>query len=191
MFEAVSPLRGAVSPVIGAAAVTVSDRGVVGMITLRGDLAEARLRAVCTDLTGAAFPDQRQITRADKGSLGWMSPDEVLLVLSPDAIPDALARMAAALEGVHHLAVDVTDARAVIGVDGAGAREVLAKLTPADLHPQSFGPGELRRTQLGQIAAALWAEDEGRFTVVCFRSVADYAFRLLSQSAQDGPVGHF
>lgn len=187
MSEVHSPLRGAVAP----GPVTISDRGVTGMITLRGDLGHTALHAICTDLTGAEFPDQRRITHGERGRLGWMSPDEVLLVLAPDAVPDALTRIGAALAGVHHLAVDVSDARAVIGVDGISAREVLAKLAPVDLHPARFGPGELCRTRLGQIAAALWMEDEGRFTVVCFRSVAHYAFRLLAQSAVDGPVGHF
>jgi len=187
MSETVTVLQGRVAE----GAVTVRDLGPTGMIALRGDLGDPALRAVCEELTGAAFPETRRITGGEQGRIGWMSPDEVLLILAPEAVSGALARIGAALAEAHHLAVDVSDARAVMAVEGAAAREVLGKLAPVDLHPDSFAAGELRRTHLGQIAAAFWMEAEGRFTVVCFRSVGAYAFDLLARSAADGPVGHY
>lgn len=186
MSEAVSVLGGRVAE----GAVTVRDLGPTGMIGLRGDLADGALRAVCEEVTGATFPEGRAITGGEHGRIGWMSPDEVLLVVAPEAVVDVLSRIGAALGGVHHLAVDVSDARAVIALEGAGARDVLAKVAPVDLHPESLGPGELRRTRVGQVAAAFWIEAEGAVTLVCFRSVADYVFALLARSAADPAVGY-
>lgn len=167
--------------------VTVTELGLRGMITLRGDLASKKLQKVCVDITGAKFPAQGQ---ANTG-LAWMSPDEVLVMVAHDAVDPALAKIAKALKGRHHLAVNVSDARAVFAVEGPFAREVIAKLAPVDVHPASFKVGDLRRTRLGQVAAAFWLTDADCFTVVCFRSVAEYTFNLLTASAKAGPVGHF
>ena len=169
--------------------VTVTDRGETGMIGLRGDLSAGALRAVCETVAGCGFPAAGTVSQGDGRALFWMSPDEVLVMLPHDAVTAGLAQIGAALAGTHHLAVDLSDARVVLTVEGGHAREVLAKLTPADLHPDAFGPGHFRRTRLGQIAAGIWCEAPGRFGVMCFRSVGDYALRLLRQSAADGPVG--
>lgn len=183
----VSALAGRVAP----GSVTVTDLGLHGMITLRGDLSDPALRAIAAEVTGASFPDAGKIALAGQGGIGWMSPDELLLIVAHDQAGAVVARIGDALAGQHHLAVDVSDARALIAVDGCAAREVLGKVTPADLHPGSFVAGDLRRTRIGQVAGAFWCDDTGRFTVVCFRSVADYVFNLLAQSAKDGAVGFY
>lgn len=170
---------------------TVTQAAPRGMITLRGDLSDSALQGVCTELTGCAFPDRTGIVTRGHAAMAWMSPDEVLLLLPYDAVRDALAQIAAALAGRHHLAVDVSDARALLQVTGPGAREVLAKLAPADLHPDSFGPGTMRRTRLGQVAAAFWMDTDESVAVICFRSVADYVQALLEASVEAGEVGYF
>lgn len=187
MSDAVSALNGK----IAAGEVTVRDAGLRGMIILRGDLSERKLRKICTDLTGVKFPGQGQaLSEGDKG-LCWMSPDEVLVLLPYDTVAEAVAKIEKALVGTHFLAENVSDARAVLFVEGEFGREVIAKLAPVDLHPDAFKPGDFRRTRLGQIAAAFWMRDEDTFEVICFRSVADYAFDLLAASAQAGRVNHF
>jgi sarcosine oxidase subunit gamma len=169
---------------------SVRDMGAVGMVTLRGDLSDARLQAVVTEVTGAAVPGPGRAHVTEMTGAAWMSPDEVLLVVPYARAAEVAARVAQALEGTHHLAVNVSDARSVFAIEGPGAAEVLAKLAPVDLHPATFGTGHFRRSRLGQIAAAFWRE-EGRFVVVCFRSVGDYTLRLLETSVADGPVGVF
>ncbi|EYD77037.1 Sarcosine oxidase gamma subunit [Rubellimicrobium mesophilum DSM 19309] len=119
-----------------------------------------------------------------------MSPDELLLFVARDEVGAAVARLSEALAGTHHLVTDVSDLRVCLRLDGPEVREVLAKLTPADLHPDVFGPAMVRRSRLGQVAAAFWLEGEGA-RVVCFRSVGDYMLALLRQSAVDGAVGFF
>ena len=65
-------------------------------------------------------------------------------------------------------------------------RGVLAKLTPANLHPDALATGEVRRTRLAQVPAAVWLRDEDTAELICFRSVARYVFDLLSNAARQG-----
>jgi sarcosine oxidase, subunit gamma len=164
----------------------VEEIGPVGMITLRGDLTSAKLGAAVKSAVGLAVPGQRRVEIAGDKAAGWMSPDELLLILPYAEVPATVAALDVALAGEHHLAVDVSDARAVFRISGAGAREVLAKLCPVDLSPAAFGPGELRRTRAAQVAAAFWISGPEEFTLVCFRSVAAYVFGLLTKSAAEG-----
>ena len=166
--------------------VNVQELGLRGMITLRCDLAKLN------DLDGMALPAMGRIVTDGDRALAWMSPDELLLMLPHAGVPIALANISQQCQELHHLAVDVSDARALFALSGnAAAREVMAKLAPVDLHPDGFGVGQFRRSRLGQVAAAFWMADNGDFNVICFRSVADYVAALLAQSANDGPVGHF
>ncbi|MBW7922912.1 MAG: sarcosine oxidase subunit gamma [Rubellimicrobium sp.] len=171
--------------------VTVRDLGAQGMVTLRGDLADETLIKAVRKVTGLTVPGQRGFRRGKSGAVAWMSPDELLLLVPEDKAGSAVADLDRALDGQHHLAVDVSDARAMFAVEGPFAREVLAKCSPADLHPDSLPEGEIRRTRLGQVAAAFWCEGDGIWRVIVFRSVAGYAQALLERSARDGAVGAF
>jgi sarcosine oxidase subunit gamma len=101
-------------------------------------------------------------------------------------VPAACAELDARLGALPHLAADVSDMRAVFRIEhGLAARETVAKLAPVDLAPGRFEAGTLRRTRLAQIPAAIWWEEDG-ITLVCFRSVARYAFDVLAQAAAEG-----
>jgi sarcosine oxidase subunit gamma len=68
----------------------------------------------------------------------------------------------------------------------------MAKLCPVDLAPGSFGPGQIRRTRLAQVPAALWMDSDDSFRIVCFRSVAQYVFDVLRTAANSqSAVGAF
>ena len=187
MSNAVSALQGAVAP----GEVTVREGGLQGMITLRGDLSNAKLKSVCKTVTGATFPKMGEAKMSGDNALAWMSPDEMLILVPHSDVADAIAKIDKALKGQHYLAENLSDARAIIMVEGTFAREVMAKLAPVDLHPDTFKPGDFRRTRLGQVAAAFWMKDDDTFAVICFRSVADYTFRLLAAGAKGGAVGYF
>lgn len=161
----------------------VSEIGPVGMISLRAKADLPGLAAAFKAAVGLAVPGQRQIEIAGDKAAGWMSPDEYLLLLPYAETEAALAAIAEALKGQHHLAVTLSDARAVFRVEGTKADQVLAKLSPVDF--ATLGPKELRRTRAAQVAAAFWKEGDG-YTVVCFRSVAGYVMGLLSHSALAG-----
>jgi sarcosine oxidase, subunit gamma len=161
---------------------TVREIGPLGMITLRAKGVKALEKAV-KSVTGTKLPAARKIEVNGDKACGWMSPDEYLLIVPYAEVTAALAALTKALSGEHHLAVDVSDARAIFRIEGDKAADVLRKLSPVDF--DTLAPGELRRTRAAQVAAALWHQDGG-FTLVCFRSVAGYVMGLLTHSAQPG-----
>ncbi|KQI69690.1 sarcosine oxidase subunit gamma [Loktanella sp. 3ANDIMAR09] len=187
MSERVSALRNRET----GGSVQVRDAGLRGMITLRGDLSNGKLASVVKSVTGLKLPACNGVVQDGDTGIAWMSPDELLVMVAYDDVPEALDKIAKALSGQHHLAVNVSDARSVMLLQGSFVREVVAKLAPVDLHPDVWQPGQIIRSRLGQVAAAFWLVDEATVQVICFRSVADYAFDLLAASAKAGPVGHF
>lgn len=188
MFEPVSALSGVEYSGIA----EVKEVGLVGMITLRGDLADAGLAKAVKAAVGQDIPAPLRAEVVDGKGVCWMSPDELLLLCDYAEVEAKLAELNAALAGSHYQAVNVSDARAVFQISGGSAREVLAKLSPADLSPEAFGPGTFRRSRLAQVAGAFWIDDAGAAHVICFRSVGQYVFDLLKVAAQPGSeVGVF
>ncbi len=161
----------------------IREIGPLGMITLRACIDTKGLVPAIKAVTGLGLPDARRIVGQGETFVGWMSPDEYLLILPYGDVQNALNTIATKLAGQHHLAADVSDARAVFRVEGPKAAQVIAKLCPVDL--DALEPGELRRTRAAQVAAAFWRDGDG-FTLVSFRSVAGYVMGLLTHSAQPG-----
>jgi sarcosine oxidase, subunit gamma len=189
MSEAVTALRGRSFT----GSVTVEDAGPVGMVTVRAVLSDEGVRAALAT-AGAEVPEAGGLTWTDDGGTLWMSPDEVLILCAAHEAAGKASALARALDGSHALVADVSQARIVIRLTGRDVlvREVLAKLSPADLRASALPPGQVRRTRLGQVAAAFWFTSDGEAMLICFRSVADYVFALLSNAAAPGSdVGHF
>lgn len=173
-------------------AVRVEDAGVKGMITLRGDLSSGKMAKAVKAAVGLAMPDARGIKTGTKGAVAWMSPDELMLFCDYADADTMVAKLEKALSGEHFLAANVSDARALFTLTGAGVREVIAKGTPADMSVDALPPGEIRRSRLGQIAVAFWLTEEGKLELVCFRSVGQFVFEWLCNAAEkDTLPGHF
>jgi sarcosine oxidase subunit gamma len=172
--------------------VTVAEVGLQGMITLRGDLSGPEMAAALSAVS-LTVPEQRQVVHSGDKSAAWMSPDELLVLLPYTEVPAAMSTLTDALADSHALVANVSDARAMFRITGTpgAVRDTLAKVAPADLSPEALAPGEMRRTRMAQMAAAFWLTEEGTGYVVCFRSVAEYAFGVLKTSAVAGPVGFF
>lgn len=156
-----------------------------GMISVKADLTSPDVGALLSQLVGeGALPPRKARFRGETGAL-WMAPDE-LLIMTPRAQASAVAAHAElALSEIRRLVVDVSDMRSVIRLVGPGAREILAKGAPVDLHPESFRTGDLRRTRLSSVAAALYqlASTPETFEIVCFRSYAPAVWDWLAASS--------
>lgn len=157
-----------------------------GMITLRGKADAAAALAKAGDRLGIDMPAPLSVTQKGDNALLWMSPDELLAICPASKLSGHLKALVKACKGHHALAVDVSDARVRFSVSGPHAREVLAKLVPIDMSHEGFTPGMVRRTKLGQVAAALWPDEAGAIQIVCFRSVGRYVFDALKVAAQPG-----
>jgi sarcosine oxidase subunit gamma len=180
MSDAVSALDGKAC----AGFATVTEAGLQGMITLRGDLSSAKLKKAVKSVAGVDVPARRRIALRGAKGAGWMSPDELLILVPYAEARATVEALSQALAGEHHLAADVSDARAMFRIKGDKAAQVLMKLCPVDL--PTLAEDELRRTRAGQVAAALWKSDKDEFTLVSFRSVAGYVFGALELSAREG-----
>ena len=186
MSNAVSALNGATYQGFA----SVADLGPSGMITLRGDLANAKFKKAVKAATGVAVPGVMGAGFADDKGVCWMSPDELLILCDYAGAEQLTADIGKALDGTHHLVVNVSDARARISVTGVDAREVVAKLTPSDM--ATLEAGQIRRSRLAQVPAAFWFASDDRIDVICFRSVAQYVFDILKSAALPGSeVGFF
>ena len=153
----------------------------LGMVTIRADL--DRAGDAIAEAAGLAIPGQTRIMTDGSRSLGWMSPDELLLILPAAELADAIAALTDAVASEHALVVDVSDARAVFDVTGPHAGDVIAKLMPVDL--DDLPADGLRRSRAAQTAAALW-RIPGGFRLIGFRSTADYLRRILENAAIPG-----
>ncbi|MCK4861928.1 MAG: sarcosine oxidase subunit gamma [Rhodobacteraceae bacterium] len=187
MSNAVSILNGASSN----GAVKITEAGLRGMITLRGDLSSTALKDAVKSVVGLTPPSERKVKSGKGGGVAWMSSDELLLLVDYDKADATVAKLSKALAGEHHMVVNVSDARAVFLIEGQGAREVLAKGAPVDLSPEAFGAGDLRRSRIGQLAAAFWMTEDESFELVCFRSVGAFMFDWLSNAAREGSLPEF
>ena len=164
--------------------VDVSEAPATGMITLRGDLADASVQKAVKSVMGAGVPATLAVTDADVGQILWMSPDELMIVCAYDQADQVVADLIAALGETHSMVVNVSDARAVFDLNGSATPEIIAKLAPIDM--KSMQAGTVRRTRFAQIPAAFWMTSNDSARIICFRSVAEYMFNQLRNSAQAG-----
>ena len=61
--------------------INVKDAGLLGMITLRGDLKSKALAKALDVELGNVIPDQRKVSSTSKSTIAWMSPDELLIII--------------------------------------------------------------------------------------------------------------
>lgn len=179
-----SPLAGATVP----AGVSISLREITdrGMIDLRGLSTDPAFMSAAHDALGFALPTQPR-TSASWGDVKvlWLSVDQWLILSSRSKAHEILANLRAALKGIHSLAVDVSDMRAVIRLEGEGLREILMKGTSLDLFDAEYKPGLCRRMRFAEIAALLHVVEDNVFDVYVFRSYAHYTWEFLCTTARE------
>lgn len=164
--------------VTGDRAVSVTETPFLAQVSLRvepGTAAAARLGTVL----GGALPDGvgRTMTAGTLG-VAWLGPDELLVVAQAD--PQSLtAALSEALGSDRGAVVDVSANRTVLELSGPGARSVLEKGCPVDLHPRAFGPGAAVATTLGPVPLLLWQTAPATYRLLPRTSFADYVARWL------------
>ncbi|MBM9594323.1 sarcosine oxidase subunit gamma [Roseitranquillus sediminis] len=152
-----------------------------GMIALRGTPEE--LSSALEESVGLAWPATGEAAWTGEVGALWMAPDELLLLVPQGQAQDLVERLGRSLADRHHLVADVSDMRTLLRMSGSGCRDVLAKVTPADVSPAGLSIGRVRRSRVGQVAAAIWLRDGETAEIACFRSVAHYVFDLLADAA--------
>lgn len=95
--------------------------------------------------------------------------------------------LAASLRGIASVS-DQSSAYVILDLEGARARDVLAKGVNIDLHPRSFGVGQVASTSISHIAVSLWQSDRSpRYEIAVPRSrAASFLHWLLASAAEFG-----
>ncbi|WP_373503880.1 sarcosine oxidase subunit gamma [Aestuariivirga sp.] len=179
-----SPLAGAAAP----AGLSVSLREIPdrGMIDLRGLATDADFMAAVKSVLGVDLPTEPR-TSVSWGDIKvlWLSIDQWLILSTRTKMHELLASLRGALLGIHSLAVDVSDMRVVIRIEGEGSREILMKGTSLDLLSGEYTPGTCRRMRFAEIAALLHVVEGEIFDIYVFRSYANYAWDFLLATARE------
>ena len=156
-------------------------------IGLRGDPADGAFMAAAKGAFGLALPTTpNRVTTTGARRALWLGPDEWLVVTPPGAEGAMCAALHAVRPGRHVAVTDVSEGRAVIGLAGPRARDVLAKGCPLDLHPRAFGPGRCAQSTLAKALVILHQiDDRPAYDIYVERSFADYLWTWLEDAAAE------
>ena len=162
----------------------ISERG---MIDLRGSMADKKFMAAVKTALGVELPKApRTSTTFGDVQVLWLSTDQWLVLTGRARVTALLADLRKSLGTIHSLAVDVSDMRAIIRLEGDGVRETLMKGSTLDLISEDYAIGTVRRMRFAEIAALLHVVEQNIIDIYVFRSYADYAWEFLVKAARKG-----
>jgi sarcosine oxidase subunit gamma len=155
--------------------IDIAEAPPVARFSLRGDaIVAARAGAAL----GLALPLAPHSTaQAGECAAVWLGPDEWLLLSPPNDL-------AAALAGLPHSLVDISDGFAALVLRGPAAARALSAGCPLDLHTAAFPPGMATRTILGRAGIILWRLADDAWRVEIGRSFTAYGRALLIEAAR-------
>ena len=157
-----------------------------GMIDLRGLTSDRKFKAAAKEVLGVALPKEPRTSVAwGEVKVLWLSIDQWLVLCPRTKAAELLASLGVALAGIHSLAVDVSDMRAVIRLEGDGSREVLLKGTSLNLLSPDYTAGTCRRMRFAEVAALLHVVEDDVFNIYVFRSYAHYVWEFLNVAARE------
>jgi sarcosine oxidase subunit gamma len=158
-----------------------------GMIDVRGLASDDRFMTAVKRVIGFELPVKpRSSAASGEITVLWLSIDQWLITCPRPQAPSLQAQLVEALEGVHSLVVDLSDARAILRLEGDNAREVLNKGTSADFTGSEIKAGTVRRLRYAEIAAMahIVATDPDIIDLYVFRSFAQHAWTYLTTTAR-------
>ncbi len=159
-LTAKSAAHGLLPLTIGTVQVTeVADLTLTAIAPYKGKAAQAA--QALTSAHGLDWPQPKRATGNGPHAI-WFGHQHILLT---GAQPDpGLAKSCAV--------TDQTDAWVVVDVAGQGARDVLSRLTPADMRDGAFALLDTARTEIQHMQGAITRMDPDRYRVMVFRSMA-------------------
>ncbi len=160
-LAALSPCAGLLPLTIGALSLSEVEPGHLTAIAPFKGKADA-LAAAFGAAHGLDWPAPNRTTGGDDARAVWFGHAHVLLI-GPAPDPSL---------GAHASLTDVSDGWATVLLQGAGAADVLARISPIDLRPAVFQPGHTARTELLHMQAAITRLADDAFLIMGFRSMA-------------------
>ncbi len=158
-----------------------------GMIDLRGEAGSVKFRQAAKAALGIDLPLKPR-SSAVKGDVTvlWLSIDQWLVCCPHNKAGGLVSTLRKNLGEIHSLAVDVTDARAIIRLEGDNVREVLMKGSSIDFTLPEYKAGLVRRLMFAEIAALAHIVTDKPCTIdiYVFRSYADYTWKWIEATAK-------
>ncbi len=157
-----SPCDGLLPLTLGPLTLSEVDTGPMTSIApFKGQAAEAS--SVLKATHGMEAPGANRTTGKEGERVIWFGQNMYLLM---GQTPDAALSEHAAL-------TDQSDAWAVVRLQGAGAEDVLARLTPLDLRGALFKRGHTARTELRHMMASVTRVGAEAWMIMVFRGFAE------------------
>jgi len=176
-------------------AIGASEVNDLGMIDVRGDAKDRAFAAAFKKVIGCDVPAKPRTSVAAKDNeVLWLSVDQWLVLVPRRRVKETVSALRSAMRDIHSLAVDLSDARTIIRLEGEGVREILLKGAPVDLTRPEFAVGSVRRLRLGDVAALVHirALNPDVIDLYVFRSYARFAWDWIEATAGEGArVGLF
>ncbi|MDG2340332.1 MAG: sarcosine oxidase subunit gamma family protein [Paracoccaceae bacterium] len=148
---------------ISVGSVTLSEIVPENLISVAAYKGQSKALSTALDAArGIKMPAPNRHTGSAKLRAIWTGPDQAMLVgqtVGDDLVPYASV-------------VDLSDAWAIVKLEGKSATAVLARLTPIDLRPSHFKRGHTAKTDLMHMMASITKTGVDSFEIMVFRSMA-------------------
>jgi len=132
---------------------------------------------------GIALPLTPRRVAAGEIAFIWAGPERWMVTSNGT---DDLENLLTAKLGRWAAVTDQSDSRSVWRVQGARARDSLAKLLPIDLHPRTFRTGDTALTVAAHVNLQIWQIDDlPCYEIALFRSYAAYFHHALTAAAAE------
>jgi heterotetrameric sarcosine oxidase gamma subunit len=148
--------------------------------------AAARVAAGASTVLGEPLPDSPVRTAAAGNHLIFrIAPDQYWVL---DGEPALEAQLRTAIPADAGCVTSLDGARTRLFIEGPGARDLLSRLVPIDLHPAVFPVGGFAQTGIHHVAGLLLRADEDRYEFFALRTFAAFTWEVLVDAAR--PFGY-
>jgi len=182
-------LAGPARPPSGEPGATVTVRGDLGHINLRGRASDDAFLRSAGQALGQALPVEPNTVSTGQHHVCWLGPDEWLVVTPVGGAAELAARLEQTLDSMHAAVNDISGGQIALTLRGPTCRELLARGCPIDLHPREFKPGDCAQSGLAKANILIsLLDDAPTFMLVVRRSFADYLCRWLAHAGGDAGI---
>jgi sarcosine oxidase subunit gamma len=131
---------------------------------------------------GLSLPEEACRAHADgERAALWLGPDEQLLLAPSGDAGRIQVGLGAALQGLAHSLVEVSQRQSAFAISGPRARDLLASGCPLDLDPGSFPAGMCVRTLFAKAEVVLWRRGAEEYHLEVARSFAGYVLDWMRE----------
>ncbi|HCP54416.1 MULTISPECIES: sarcosine oxidase subunit gamma [Pseudomonas] len=167
------------------AGVTLTEKKLLGHLTLRGDGKDPAFAEAVHSALGLELPGALSVVSHGGASLQWLSPDEWLLIVPGGEEFAAERKLREALAGQHISIINVSGGQTLLELRGKNVRDVLMKSTSYDVHPSNFPVGKAVATHFAKAQLVIRHSAEDTWELVIRRSFSDYFWLWLQDASAE------